>query len=80
METNVSSRIRAELSSLYFSQRYASFGLSAHHTEHVYLYAADGRTSDEAELPALGENGAYRCVDGAWIIDAPEDEEEAEAK
>ena len=62
------------------TQRYASFGLSAHHAEHVYLYAADGRTSDEAELPALGENGAYRCVDGAWIIDAPEDEEEAEAK
>lgn len=62
------------------TQRYASFGLSAHHAEHVYLYAADGRTSDEAELPALGENGAYRWVDGAWIIDAPEDEEEAEAK
>ena len=62
------------------TQRYASFGLSAHHAEHVYLYAADGRTSDEVELPALGENGAYRCVDGAWIIDAPEDEEEAEAK
>ena len=62
------------------TQRYASFGLSAHHAEHVYLYAADGRTSDEVELPALGENGAYRWVDGAWIIDAPEDEEEAEAK
>ena len=62
------------------TQRYASFGLSAHHAEHVYLYAADGRTSDEAELPALGENGAYRWVDGAWIIDAPEGEEEAEAK
>ena len=27
--------------------RYASFGLSAKHEEHVYLYAADGRTSDE---------------------------------
>ncbi|MFR5795389.1 MAG: hypothetical protein ACLUI3_07415 [Christensenellales bacterium] len=45
--------------------RYASFGLSAKHEEHVYLYAADGRTSDEIELPALGTDGAYRRVDGS---------------
>lgn len=52
---------------------YASFGLSAKHEEHVYLYAADGRTSDEAELPALGIDGAYRRVGGEWKIDMPEE-------
>lgn len=51
--------------------RYASFGLSAKHEEHVYLYAADGRTSDEIELPALGTDGAYRRVDGEWEAVVP---------
>ena len=41
--------------------RYASFGLSARHEEHVYLYAADGRTSHEIELPALGPDGRRLC-------------------
>ena len=58
------------------TQRYASFGLSAHHEEHVYLYAADGRTSDEVELPALGENGAYLWVNGDWLIATPDEAEE----
>lgn len=43
--------------------RYASFGLSCEDEEHVYLYAADGRTSDEIELPALG-HGTARIA--AW--------------
>lgn len=47
---------------------YASFGLSYKHEEHVYLYAADGRTSDEIELPALGIDGAYRRAGDAWEI------------
>ena len=51
--------------------RYASFGLSAKHEEHVYLYAADGRTSDEIALPALGTDGAYRRVDGEWEAVVP---------
>ena len=51
--------------------RYASFGLSAKHEEHVYLYAADGRTSDEIELPALGTDGAYRRMDGEWEAVVP---------
>ncbi len=60
------------------TQRYASFGLSAHHEEHVYLYAADGRTSDEVELPALGIDGAYRWENGAWSIATPGEAEAEE--
>lgn len=55
------------------TERYAAFGLSYKHEEHVYLYADDGRTSDEAELPALGIDGAYRRVGGEWEIATPDE-------
>ena len=60
--------------------RYASFGLSAKHEEHVYLYAADGRTSNEIELPALGTDGAYRRVDGEWEAVVPEEAQTADMR
>lgn len=55
------------------AERYASFGLSAHHEEHVWLYAADGHTADEAQLPALGAEGAYVRVGNEWVSVAPEE-------
>ncbi|MFR2150199.1 MAG: hypothetical protein ACLS7Z_06545 [Christensenellales bacterium] len=50
--------------------RYASWAVREARG-HVYLYAADGRTSDEIELPALGTDGAYRRVDGEWEAVVP---------
>ncbi len=47
-------------------ERYAQFSISSHHEGRLYLYAADGRTADEVELPALGENVAYRLENGEW--------------
>ncbi len=47
-------------------ERYAQFSISSHHESRLYLYAADGRTADEVELPALGENVAYRLENGEW--------------
>ena len=47
-------------------ERYAQFSISSHHKSRLYLYAADGRTADEVELPALGENVAYRLENGEW--------------
>lgn len=55
------------------AERYASFGLSAHHEEHVWLYAADGRTADEVQLPALGAAGTYVRVGDEWVSVAPEE-------
>lgn len=47
-------------------ERYAQFSISSHHEGSVYLYAADGRTADEVELPALGGNVAYRREGDEW--------------